>query len=371
MDENYLPPKWRNKVFRFQAGGYDGCFVHPAALIVDGDGDVHLVASDGGAGGLDETDWYCAKCRGYLDEHGVLNEGDFLYGPRKDPALYEEFRRLRDGWAAERRRRERRIVLQALEGEFGKEPEEIPGWDHEFDLIGEIDAEDAEKVSDVCRRLGSFFYDVYLRALVADAIRDAGYDGTGFVCTACGKFVDDGASDYDRYADHIDPDAYHGIGGLAVAHTSILCDDCRNDVTCPECGDMTRHPSAEGDHAYDHMTFREAFLVQWLGVCEYCADSFFRVEEYRHWDDDVDELESTIDNAKAQIVKYIAHMREAGRPEEDLERLERKNREQCEDAWRELVNELRDRMQQDVESHFTNANDWSKERLAKGEHYVW
>ena len=24
MNENYLPPKWRNKVFRFQAGGYDG-----------------------------------------------------------------------------------------------------------------------------------------------------------------------------------------------------------------------------------------------------------------------------------------------------------------------------------------------------------
>lgn len=24
MNENYLPPEWRNKVFRFQAGGYDG-----------------------------------------------------------------------------------------------------------------------------------------------------------------------------------------------------------------------------------------------------------------------------------------------------------------------------------------------------------
>ena len=24
MSENYLPPEWRNKVFRFQAGGYDG-----------------------------------------------------------------------------------------------------------------------------------------------------------------------------------------------------------------------------------------------------------------------------------------------------------------------------------------------------------
>ena len=24
MEEFYLPEKWRNKVFRFQAGGYDG-----------------------------------------------------------------------------------------------------------------------------------------------------------------------------------------------------------------------------------------------------------------------------------------------------------------------------------------------------------
>lgn len=173
MEENYLPQKWRNKVFRFQAGGYDGCICHPAALIVDRDGEVHLVGSDGGAGGLDEDDWYCRKCRAYLDEKGVNGEGEFLYGPKKNDEFYKEFRRLREGYADERRRRERKRVLQALEGEVGKEPEEIPGWDHEFELIGDIDTED--KVREVCRRIESFFYDVYFRAGIADALVNAEY----------------------------------------------------------------------------------------------------------------------------------------------------------------------------------------------------
>lgn len=367
MEENYLPQKWRNKVFRFQAGGYDGCICHPAALIVDRDGEVHLVGSDGGAGGLDEDDWYCRKCRAYLDEKGVNGEGEFLYGPKKNDEFYKEFRRLREGYADERRRRERKRVLQALEGEVGKEPEEIPGWDHEFELIGDIDTED--KVREVCRRIESFFYDVYFRAGIADALVNAEYPGAGFVCSMCGKYVE--VSDYDSFTCHIDPNAYHGIGGLAVAHTSILCHECRQDLECPQCCELSRHPSSEGDAAYDHMNFREAFIVQWLGVCEYCADSFFMDDRYKHWDEETDGLEETIDNANEQIGKYIEIMRGGGRSEEDLTELEEKNRAQCEESWRVLVNDLRNRMEDDVTAFFSNANDWAGNRLAKGEHYVW
>lgn len=367
MGEFYLPEKWRNKVFRFQAGGYSGCICHPAALVVDRVGDVHLVGSDGGAGGLDEDEWYCRKCRAYLDEKGVNGESDFLYGPKKNDEFYKEFCRLRKGYAAERRHRERRRVLQALEEEWGRKPEDIPGWGHEFELIGEIDTE--ENVREVCRRICDFFYDVHFRALIADALRKAGYDGAGFVCTACGKYVDD--TDYESFADHIDPDAYHGIGGLAVAHTAILCDECRQDLECPQCCQLTRRPSSEGDAAYAHMPFREAFIVQWLGVCAYCADSFLMEDAYRHWRDELDDLESTIDTEKEQIDKYIENMRQAGRSDADLERLERENRGRCEEAWSRFVNALRDRMQHDVEEYFSNANDWAGERLAKGEHYVW
>lgn len=365
--ENYLPPKWRNKVFRFRAGGYSGCICHPAALIVDRDGDVHLVGSDGGAGGLDENDWYCRKCRAYLDEKGVATVDAFLYGPKKNMDFYKEFRELRKVYTAERKRRERQKVLEALENEWGKNPDDISGWDHEFELVGNIDTED--NVREVCRSIGHFFYDVYFRALVADALRKVGYDGAGFVCTLCGKYVDN--TDYESFADHIDPDTYHGIGGLAVAHTAILCDECRLDLECPQCYQLTRCPSSEGDKAYTNMPFREAFIVQWLGVCEYCADSFFSKDENEHWAYELDGLEKTINNAKEQIDKYIKIMREGGRSDKDLAELEGKNRTQCEEAWRVLVNELRDRMQYDVEKYFSDANDWAGERIKKGEHYVW
>lgn len=367
MKEYYLPEKWRNKVFRFQAGGYSGCVSHPAGLIVDRDGDVHLVGSDGGAGGLDENDWYCRKCRDYLDEKGVATINEFLYGPKKNMDFYKEFQELSKKYAAEQRILERSNVLEALENEWGKDSNDIHGWDHEFELIGEIDTED--KVREVCRKLGDFFYDVYLRAEIADALRSAEYDGAGFVCTMCGKYTED--SGYESFTDHIDPDAYHGIGGLAVAHTAILCDECRQDLECPQCFQLTRRPSSEGDEAYNHMPFREAFIVQWLGVCENCADSFYMNDEYRHWRDELDDLESTIDTGKEQIAKYIENMRQAGRSEADLERLERENRDQCEEAWVRFVNALRDRMQYDAEKYFSDANDWAGERLKKGEHYVW
>ena len=345
----------------------DSGICHPAALIVDRDGEVHLVGSDGGAGGLDEDDWFCRKCRAYLDEKGVDTVDALLYGPKKNMDFYNEFQALRRKYDAERKRRERIRVLQALEEEYDKDPREIHGWNHEFELIGEIDTE--ENVREVCRKIGDFFYDVYFRAEIADVLREAGYDGAGFVCTLCGEYVDD--TDCPSFTYHIDPDAYHGIGGLAVAHTSILCDECRRDLECPQCSQLTRHPSSEGDAAYDHMAFREAFIVQWLGVCEYCADSFFREDKYRHWSDEMDGLEETIDNAKEQIDKYIEIMREGGRSEKDLAGLEDRNRTQCEETWRVLVNELRDRMQDDVEEYFTDANDFAGDRLEKGEHYVW
>lgn len=367
MKEYYLPEKWRNKVFRFQAGGYSGCICHPAALIVDRDGDVHLVGSDGGAGGLDENDWYCRKCHAYLDEKGVVTEDAFLYGPKKNMDFYKEFRELRKVYTAERKRRERQKVIEALENEWGKNPDDISGWDHEFELVGNIDTED--NVREVCRKIGDFFYDVHFRALVADALREAGYEGAGFVCTLCGKYVDD--TDYERFADHIDPDNYHGIGGLAVAHIAILCDECRQDLECPQCFQLTRHPSSEGDKAYAHMAFREAFIVQWLGVCEYCADSFFSENDNEHWGYELDDLGSTINDDKDHLVKYIKNMRDAGRSEAYLERLERETRVKCEESWRQFVNALRDRMQYDVEKYFSNANDWAGERIKKEEHYVW
>ena len=119
------------------------------------------------------------------------------------------------------------------------------------------------------------------------------------------------------------------------------------------------------------MNFREAFIVQWLGVCEYCADNFFHEEKYKHWGEDVNEIEEKIGVGQAQLKKYISHMRELGRSDEELEKLRKDNLETLENDWRGLVNRLRDQMEKDVKSYFSDANDLADERIKEGEHYVW
>ena len=85
----------------------------------------------------------------------------------------------------------------------------------------------------------------------------------------------------------------------------------------------------------------------------------------------MDKLEETIDNAKDQLRKYIEIMREGGMSEQELAIIESRNYVQCEETWRTLVNELRDKMEEDVSAFFHKANDWAGDRLMKGKHYVW
>ena len=298
----------KNTIIYWKGGGYDGCIWEPNMGFFDDNGEWHPVISTG-CGALD-------------------TKGDVEAEMRKqeDPNVpdYEKTD----------------LLMFPIEGEHPLE------WMCEHVRIDYV-------------------------AVLADALVEAGYS-VDMKCDCCGKWF---SSDDYKFGDIVgimsDSGFYKGDGGVGVIVTDVWCDECRQDTECPQCCQLTRHPSSEGDAAYDHMTFREAFIVQWLGVCEYCADSFFREDEYRHWSDEMDGLEETIDNAKEQIDKYIKIMREGGRSEKDLAELEGRNRTQCEETWRELVNELRDRMQSDVEEYFRDANDFAGDRLAKGEHYVW
>lgn len=270
MEENYLGKRWRNRLFKFTAGGYDGCICHPAALIVDGDGDVHLVGSDGGIGGLDENEWYCRKMRSFLDGHNARCVEHL--GPDAHRLYLEEAHRRR----AEQRRRERDKVANALEREIVRMDDSVL-WDHEFE---EHDISTPEKVREACRTMCHAFHDVYAHAHIADALVEAGYDGAGVICSDCGKYFE--STDFECFSDCVDPNAYHGIGGLAVAYTRIVCDGCRHDSVCPVCFDLSlpKGVDVRSGHACDHMAFDVEFGYRLTGVCECCWEHFVHCHDH-------------------------------------------------------------------------------------------
>ena len=237
QDETLLPERWRNKLFRYMAGGYSGCICKPALLIVTGDGRVRLINDNYGAGSLSAAEW-CERGNHTIEE---------------------------------RHRRERLNVRAALEAELVNHTLTGVQWDHEFE---EFDISTKEKVTETCKTICQVHKDVYFGATLADVLRDEGYEGYGFICSDCGEFIED--TDYESFKQCVDSEAYHGIGGLAVAHTRIVCDDCRRACECPFCFDLNlpTKQEQESGHACDHMNYQTEFFYKFVGCCEYCADMF-------------------------------------------------------------------------------------------------
>lgn len=230
--DTVMPEKWRNRFFKYTAGGYDGCIWHVAFVLIDGKGTPYYIGNDG-AGGI-------------------------------------------------------RDLENTLEREFVRH-EEV-SWDHEFE---EHDVSTKEKVTELCKYLAKAYRDVSVQAGVANMLVIAGYDGAGCVCSDCGEFFETTDYFYDmeegggfRYC--IDREAYQGCEGVAVDYTRILCDDCRGLSECPACCELDL-PLAKGKDGKmavdtDHMDFEAEFGFRLCGICEYCWVRFLR----RH---DKDELE--------------------------------------------------------------------------------
>lgn len=349
MDEKfYLPEKYRDRLFTFEAGGYDGCIWHPAAVLVTGEGDVALVNSDGGAGGLDEDKWYCASMRAFLDMKRVATvEG--LFTEDTSGKAYREAVAYRDALAEERKNRERVKVFEALERELGKEG--FRGWNHKFE---EYDVSTPDKVRETCKALVNWG-DKYMNAGIADALDDAGYEGAGCVCTKCDRYFEK-TEDCERFSDCVDPDSYYGIGGLAVAHGVLLCDGCRDDARCPVCGDLSLTEEVTGPYAV-------RFMRRWVTACEGCVERF--LDEHRRWRQKIEEFGADVANDKRKLEEYLKAMKEQGKTPEDLVRLNAENTAAIRKAWRENVNELRDELQDDVEDFFVGG--YASDRLDDGE----
>lgn len=219
--DTVMPEKWRNRFFKYEAGGYDGCIWHIAFVLIDKNGTPYYIGNDG--------------C-----------------GEIKD-------------------------LAETLEREFVRH--EDVSWDHEFQ---EYDISSKEKVTELCKSLTTY-RDVSVQVGVANMLVRAGYDGAGFTCSDCGEFIE--SSEYAYCEDDegggffncIDKDAYVGCGGIAVDMTRIVCDECRSTSECTACWGLSI-PVKKGTHDADveQMDFEAKFGYDMAGVCEYCWSRFVR-----------------------------------------------------------------------------------------------
>lgn len=335
----YLPGKYRDKLYTFEAGGYDGCVWHPAAVLVDGDGDVHLINSDGGRGGLDERDWYCQSMAAYLKSKNVACVNDL---DRDDPSgkAFKEYVDYKESMLEEKRDRERIRVFDALEGELGKDDREIPGWTHNF---VEYDVSTPDNVREACKSLVNWG-SKYMNAGIADALHEAGYEGAGCVCTKCGEYVE-GLDWHERFSELVDPDSCYGCGGIAVCHDTLLCDSCRVNETCPVCGKTALR--TDGD--LSGLKYPERFMHRWVTACDECVDRF--LDDNPEFRDRLVELGGLADRMRLDADRYILFMR-AHATEECVKTAEERERSYQRKTLEREINKLRGEMREKARNFF-------------------
>lgn len=340
MDKKfYLPEKYRNKLYAFEAGGYDGCVWHPAAVLVDGDGDVHLINSDGGRGGLDEGKWYSESMAAYLKAKNVACANDLN---KDDPSgkAFEEYVDYKEFTLGERKNRERIRVFDALERELGKDDKEILGWTHNF---VEHDVSTPDNVRGACKSLVNWG-SKYMNAGIADALHAAGYEGAGVVCTKCGEYVDD-LDWHERFSELVDPDSYHGCGGVAVCHDTLLCDRCREDETCPVCQKV----SLRDDGDLSGLKYPERFMQRWVTACDECINRFF--DDNPEFREKLLELGELADKMKQDADRYIGWLG-ASATEECVKAAEERERSYQRKMLEKEINKLRLEMREKARKFF-------------------
>lgn len=302
-----IPERYRNRLFDWEGGGYDGCIWEPNQGIVTGDGHWRPLYSSG-FDGLDVDTWYKGRRRdlaeslGYMAnpdaEHfsiryramdkvfgrGDARQRDYQPGwPDSDPgfarevaeeeARYAEWRRKRAELDAGRQAMLDDLFMQVVSGELKRDA---------FREVGRIDK---EHIRETCRIFcQDYASNAGMVANALDRMAEAGYD-PWCTCTDCGEQFQ---TWNESYGACLDQDAYRGDGGVGIVLGRILCDECRDASTCPACqGASCPNPYAEdgGKGVWNGMSFLQAFLYKWLGVCGDCAECYGN-RYLDRWDDD-------------------------------------------------------------------------------------
>lgn len=285
-----IPEEYRNRLYSWEGGGYDGCIWEINFGYVSSEGNWKPFHSTG-RDGLDDHGWYEKKMmqlRAELNLPMGKETEDFLKGRAK---IREELRV-----------RHNQIFLEQIEAQ-----KEVEGLDssrdwaafeaaharHSWTSYPIDDEHSKESCKDLFERLSS---NPGLACSVIDVLADAGYEVWG-TCSDCGNQFQ--AIDL-RYTDMLDPESYHGDGGIGCVYTRVLCDDCREHVTCPRCLELTLPNPAIANAKQEYYWFYQQFIYDWLGLCDQCADSFFDQDEYKHWKDDITDLNIALKEAPAE-----------------------------------------------------------------------
>lgn len=392
MGEEYeygqpIPEKYRDRLYDWCGGGYSGCLWEMNFGVVDHDGHWRPIYSSG-RDGLDQDEWYDRKigeAKARLGWHvGSYGSGEpvaaqferllhaavkkvqgcewYLYhdDPMKNPEILkelgdapkrkEEFERICDEYKLERQHRLDSMFMDVVSGRQERD---------EFQEVGRLDD---EHIKETCRTFcASYHGNVGMIIQCMDGLRRLGYE-SWVTCTDCGEQFQPG--DYEDFESSIDRDAYTGDGGIGIILKRVLCDECRMDVECPHCCAPSRPNSRiiDFEHLYDKVTGKERFLMEWYGVCEYCADSY--LHDNKEEAEKIEELCAMLDDHYNQVAKYLAHMKDVnGCSEEELDKLASKQDAGWAKERAKAINELRDELQESCDKYFTNANDWGGNRL--------
>lgn len=244
MENTTIPEKYRNRLYTWHGGGYDGCLWEINCGFVTADGQWIPLYSTG-YNGMDANEWYERKskeCRTLCDDSC-------------NPKLVELKKQKAD--------MENEIFLGVATGETPRD---------EFQEVGLLDD---ENIKETCSKL-SVYCDMGFVASCLDGLQKYGCR-PWCRCSDCGEMFQ--LHDFDHFSDVLDTDSYRGNGGLGIIYNRILCELCREETECPVCyGFRLPNKRAENDTvAYD---FLDRLMYEWLGVCDCCASDFLgRVDQ--------------------------------------------------------------------------------------------
>ncbi len=397
-----IPEKLRETMYEWEGGGYDGCIWEPNFGFVTADG--HWVPFHStGSMGIDCDDWHDSELRALKERHGF--EGG-RYGRGEDVEAWWSSLRA----CARSEAQEKVYGPHPFENREYYDPAPKDGETHFPDLRkAEVDALCAARIAGPLGRYRAYCADraeldrewrartdekfmrehaerkayatgtpdgwsgVYpmdeghakpsCEALFLRHSRNPGLAAgvvdrlAGLGCEVWGTCSDCGAQfqlhDYERFEDLLDPEAYHGDGGIGIVLTRLLCEDCRREVECPGCFGMDCPNRAVLDpgHEYDDVWYRQAFVMKRTGVCVHCADSF--LDRHREWRDEIDDLETRIDESVAKEQEYYAAMEAQGA---DAAALKAKYAGRAAADRAEMEDDLWARIRPDAEDFFKDGN---------------
>lgn len=376
-----VPEKYRNRLFDWMGGSYPGCLEEPNAGLVDKDGHWHPLYSTG-VDGIDDGGWFERQvfdlkqslgydCRDPRDQYNekvytavkevfgeewyeIDDDVDLWNDPRvvekkkADKEKLDTYDRTRAQLLVDRQKRLDQNFMMAFERSL------------ENDRPSEIGLLDDAHLKETCALFcANYKGNVGFMAHVLDKLATFGY-APWCTCSDCGEQFR--LCEYEKFGHLIDPDAYHGDGGIGVIMTRILCETCRSEVECSVCGEPCL-PNGRNDDRWasdvEMYDLLASILYGWLGVCWACADGFAR-DHMKKWDES---SKYYVETALGEKFDMIEEDLKAKYRETHGHALYEKIRRTSD--GRKKINEIRDLLEDSVRKHFGgNFDDYHyKDRL--------